>query len=107
MGYYHVDLCIWLWQELVQQPHQSKEQFLCFFFGLGTAPMMFSLSILPKFLSNKKRLFINRYLPFYTFVLATFFILRGLNLGIPYLSPQFEKQEVSQTIPVCHSLIKN
>jgi sulfite exporter TauE/SafE len=78
-----------------------------FFFGLGTAPMMFSLSILPKFLSNKKRLFINRYLPFYTFVLATFFILRGLNLGIPYLSPQFKKQEVSQTIPVCHSLIKN
>lgn len=77
------------------------------FFGLGTAPMMFSISILPKFLSNTNRLFINKYLPVYTFILAGFFILRGLNLGIPYLSPRFEKQVSSQTIPVCHTRIKN
>jgi uncharacterized protein len=73
------------------------------FFGLGTAPMMFSLSILAKFLTVKTRQKINTYLPLYTLLLAFFFILRGLNLGIPYMSPKIEKASISQTIPLCHS----
>jgi sulfite exporter TauE/SafE len=75
-------------------------------FGLGTAPMMFSVSILPKFLTLNTRQKINKYLPIYTFSLALFFVIRGMNLGIPYVSPKFEKQTASQTIPVCHTIKK-
>lgn len=76
------------------------------FFGLGTAPMMFSIGFLPNFLGIKNRQIINKYLPVYTLILALFFIARGLNLGIPYLSPKFEKAPNSQLIPVCHSIKK-
>ena len=76
------------------------------FFGLGTAPMMFSIGFLPKFLTLKHRQIINKYLPVYTLILAFFFIIRGMNLGIPYLSPKFEKTPNSQSIPVCHSIKK-
>ncbi len=77
------------------------------FFGLGTAPMMFSVGFLPKFLSLNYRQKINKYLPIYSLILAFFFIVRGLNLGIPYLSPKFEKLPVSQSIPVCHTIKKD
>ncbi|MDR6560757.1 MULTISPECIES: sulfite exporter TauE/SafE family protein [unclassified Arcicella] len=77
------------------------------FFGLGTSPLMFSVSILPKFLSLTARQKINKYLPVYSFVLASFFIVRGLNLGIPYISPKFEKVPLSQKITDCHGKINN
>ena len=73
-------------------------------FGLGTAPMMFSIGFLPKFLTLNHRQKINKYLPIYSLLLASFFIIRGMNLGIPYLSPKFEKAPVHQSIPVCHSI---
>ncbi len=73
------------------------------FFGLGTAPLLFFISIVPKYLSNNARQNINKYLPAYTFILAVFFVLRGLNLGIPYLSPKHEKQEGKVSITICHS----
>jgi uncharacterized protein len=76
------------------------------FFGLGTVPMMFSIGFLPKILTINHRQKINKYLPIYTLILACFFVIRGMNLGIPYLSPKFIKAPVSQTIPVCHSLKK-
>ena len=73
------------------------------FFGLGTAPLLFFVSIVPKYLSNQTRQNINKYLPAYTFMLAVFFVLRGLNLGIPYLSPKFEKQVNESVITICHT----
>lgn len=74
------------------------------FFGLGTAPMMFSVGLLPKFLSLNLRQKINKYLPIYSIILASFFIVRGMNLGIPYLSPKFEKVPINHSIPVCHTI---
>jgi uncharacterized protein len=76
------------------------------FFGLGTSPMMFSVSFLPKLLTMNHRQKINKYLPIYTVILASFFIFRGMNLGIPYFSPKFEKVPISQSIPECHSIKK-
>ena len=76
------------------------------FFGLGTAPMMFSIGFLPKFLTLNYRQKINQYIPIYSLILAFFFIVRGMNLGIPYLSPKFEKTLINQSIPACHSLKK-
>lgn len=57
-------------------------------FGLGTVPMMFGISFISKFLSAGIRSKLNRVLPFIAVLIGVLFILRGLNLGIPYLSPE-------------------
>jgi len=57
-------------------------------FGLGTLPMMFSAVLLSNFISIKFRNRIKRVIPVFIILLGCLFILRGLNLGIPYLSPK-------------------
>jgi uncharacterized protein len=59
-------------------------------FGLGTIPAMFSTSIATNLLGQNFRKKINRAIPVFASVLAIIFILRGLNLGIPYLSPKIK-----------------
>lgn len=61
-------------------------------FGLGTIPAMLAVSLFGKYFSIKIRNKINRTVPALTAVLAIIFILRGLNLGIPYLSPGLSQQ---------------
>lgn len=56
-------------------------------FGLGTLPLMFSWGILSNFLSLKARRIGNYIAQFWLVVLGIIFILRGLSLGIPYVSP--------------------
>lgn len=57
-------------------------------FGLGTVPLM-SLSVyLGNFLKGKARQRIQRVIPIFVVIIAILFILRGLGLGIPYLSPE-------------------
>lgn len=58
-------------------------------FGLGTFPIMFAASILGKIINLNIRQRINKLIPVLTLILALLFILRGLNLGIPYISPEF------------------
>jgi len=70
------------------------------FFGLGTAPMMFSISFLPQILTLNHRQKINKYLPIYTFFLATFFIIRGLGI----LTPTPDKDAHNSEIPVCRTM---
>ncbi len=58
-------------------------------FGLGTLPAMaavgyFGAMLSPALRSNARKLF-----PAMMMVMATILILRGMNLGIPYLSPSF------------------
>ncbi len=62
------------------------------FFGLGTLPLMFSFAAFGSYLGFKQRIFIRKYLPAFSVVVASLLILRGLNLGIPYISPQFDSQ---------------
>jgi sulfite exporter TauE/SafE len=62
-------------------------------FGLGTIPMMLSIAIAGNIMSVAIRRKINRVIPILVVVVGVLFILRGLNLGIPYLSPPKEKIE--------------
>lgn len=59
-----------------------------FFFGLGTLPLMFFVSMLGQFISIQTRSKINRFTPLLALLVGCLFILRGLNLGLPYLSPK-------------------
>lgn len=57
-------------------------------FGLGTFPLMFLVSLSGKFISLKLRRSFNRAVPYVGMALAVLFIMRGLNLSIPYVSPK-------------------
>lgn len=57
-------------------------------FGLGTFPMMFVVSVLGRRVSPNVRQRIARLVPVFMIALGTLFILRGMNLGIPMVSPR-------------------
>jgi uncharacterized protein len=62
-------------------------------FGLGTIPMMFAIAIAGNVLSAAARRKINRLMPVLVVIVGVLFVLRGLSLGIPFLSPPKEKIE--------------
>lgn len=59
-----------------------------FAFGLGTIPAMLGVSIAGMFVSVKVRTGMRKVVPFVVAFMAVILIVRGLNLGIPYLSPK-------------------
>src|SRR5699024_5463758 len=58
------------------------------FFGLGTIPLMSVAVYLGNFLKGKARQKIQRIIPIFVAIVAILFILRGLGLGIPFISPE-------------------
>jgi sulfite exporter TauE/SafE len=56
-------------------------------FGAGTLPLMFLLSILGNSFSFSMRRYIKKVVPYLMTVMALLLILRGMNLGIPFISP--------------------
>jgi uncharacterized protein len=56
-------------------------------FGLGTVPMMLAISLSGKLVPFSWRLKLGKAIPVSVFVVASLLILRGLSLGIPFLSP--------------------
>lgn len=65
-------------------------------FGLGTLPAMFVLGMLGNSISLNFRNKINKAIPVFVVGMALLLILRGMNLGIPYISP-----EMSANKPEC------
>jgi len=58
-----------------------------FLFGLGTFPMMFLMGLTQKLFPAGLRLKLVKMVPLSIFLLAMLLILRGMALGIPYVSP--------------------
>jgi len=58
-----------------------------FWFGVGTAPLMLIATLSIGFTSQLFRRKINRFIPYLMVFLGVWFLLRGLHLDIPYLSP--------------------
>ncbi len=58
-----------------------------FLFGLGTIPMMTAAVLMGNFLKVSLRNKIQKAIPIFVIVIGLLFILRGLGLGIPYVSP--------------------
>ncbi|WP_040460317.1 sulfite exporter TauE/SafE family protein [Galbibacter marinus] len=73
------------------------------FFGLGTLPLMTTAVYLGNFLSVSMRQKISKAIPVAVVVIGLMFILRGMGLGIPYLSPSnlqlFIKADPSCIVP--------
>lgn len=69
-------------------------------FGLGTVPLMMALQFSGNKLSPSFRMKLQKLIPVVWAVMGVLLILRGLNLGIPYLSPHFSG--LNGACPHCH-----
>lgn len=56
-------------------------------FGAGTVPMMLAIGLSGKLVPPRLRLKMTRLIPVSVFLLAALLILRGMALGIPFVSP--------------------
>jgi len=70
-------------------------------FGLGTIPAMLTSSFIFNYISLSTRQKIIRLLPVFAIILALIFILRGLNLGIPYISPKLDMHKTEMKKDCC------
>ena len=59
-------------------------------FGLGTIPAMLGTSIAGNYINLGFKRKFAKLVPVFAVLLAVIFILRGLNLGIPYISPKYK-----------------
>lgn len=69
----------------INQTSTVEGMLFMFLFGIGTLPLLVTLSHFKSFFS--KTFFKNRVSTVMMIAIAAIFILRGLNLGIPYVSP--------------------
>ncbi|MFT4780410.1 MAG: sulfite exporter TauE/SafE [Psychroserpens sp.] len=70
-------------------------------FGLGTIPLMTTAIYLGKFLNSSVKQRIQKAIPVCIVIIGLLFIVRGMGLGIPYLSPAPIVDVASSTID-CH-----
>jgi len=62
------------------------------FFGLGTLPVMWSVAFFGNYVSIGIRQKIRKAYPYMMMLMACLLILRGMGLGIPYVSPEVNAQ---------------
>lgn len=62
-------------------------------FGLGTVPMLVSITVLKSRISFLRGGQLKKLVPVMMFVFGCLFVLRGMNLGVPYLSPKVEVEK--------------
>ncbi len=70
-------------------------------FGLGTAPAMLSVTLLSGSITLQWRNNLRKAVPVVVSTMAILLILRGLNLGIPYISPEMSKTDCTKHT-CCH-----
>jgi uncharacterized protein len=63
------------------------------FFGLGTLPMMWSVAFFGNYISIGIRQKIHKAYPYMMMLMACLLILRGMGLGIPYISPKVDVEK--------------
>jgi len=71
----------------VNTPSASKAMTYMFWFGVGTLPLMFLAAVSSGLINASVRRKLNMVVPYFMVLLGAWFILRGLSLNIPYLSP--------------------
>lgn len=69
-------------------------------FGLGTVPAMLSAVFFGSYVSQQVRMRLRKTIPVFLACMAALLVLRGLNLGIPFISPSLPQEGGSEVI--CH-----
>lgn len=75
--------------------------FFMTFFGLGTAPALLIVASSPSWLKIDNGL-VKRLYPYAVLLVAVLLLVRGMNLGIPYLSPAIVNSTAGCTASCCH-----
>ena len=75
---------------------------LMYAFGIGTAPMLVVLTVLKDRTKLLHQMQFRKFVPVVMLFFGSLFILRGLNLGIPYLSPKVQMEETAIKADCCH-----
>ena len=70
-------------------------------FGLGTIPLMTSAAYLGNVLKTPLKKRIQKLIPIFVVIVGVLFIVRGLGLGIPYLSPSPVNEMITSSME-CH-----
>lgn len=60
-------------------------------FGIGTIPLLLVAILASDAIGQRIRSKMQKVVPYFVFTLGVLFILRGMSLGIPYISPTSEK----------------
>lgn len=63
------------------------------FFGLGTVPVMWSIAFFGNYIGVSIRQKIRKAYPYMMALMACMLILRGMGLGIPYVSPKMNNEK--------------
>jgi hypothetical protein len=71
-------------------------------FGAGTVPTMLGIALLGPSLSLAIRRKVSAMVPVLTFIVAVLLVLRGLDLGIPYISPVLSGGTETVPAKACH-----
>jgi len=70
-------------------------------FGLGTMPLLTAISGIGTLVKSRFKIYLKRVQPIFLLLFAGILIIRGLNLGIPYLSPKVAHAHESTTMECC------
>jgi sulfite exporter TauE/SafE len=79
-----------------------------FLFGLGTLPFLLTISLIGNLISINLRKKLSKLVPITIVIIGLLFVLRGMGLGIPYISPPDTKlkvptkQEMHEKGESCH-----
>ena len=88
----------------IAQENMGMSILTMLFFGLGTLPAMLMVHFLGSTLTLKSKLNLQKLVPLVVVVMGGMLIVRGLNLDIPYLSPNVKEANVQLHLPA--SMIK-
>ena len=79
----------------------AKGSLYMIFFGAGTIPLMTTAIYFSGLLKGGVRQKVQKLIPVFVILVGALFIVRGLGLGIPYVSPKPAVEMVSGSIE-CH-----
>ena len=82
-----------------------KSAFFMASFGLGTLPVMWSVSFFGNYIGIGLRQKIRRAYPIMMALMACLLIVRGMGLGIPYVSPAINNQ--TNKVQMCYPMVEN
>ena len=72
-------------------------------FGIGTVPLMTTAIFAGGWFKKPMKAKIRRLVPLFVALIGSLFILRGIGLGIPYVSPQVPNQYATTAEIDCHT----
>ena len=79
----------------IDMPSPSASAQYMFWFGVGTFPLMLIATVGSGFITPLLRKKVNKAIPYLMLALGLWFIIRGFDINIPYLSPQNPGRGVS------------